>query len=232
MARWTNESTYDIAIHEAALRFSVPSELIKAVIGQESAFRANAYRAEPKINDASIGLMQILYATAKGEGYTGPVGDSRSLTGLYDPATNILWGTSFLASMLSRTGGHVASAISAYNGGYRPSLGFGDVAVRPLTICLARDAAGKCIQSRNVPVGEYANQPYVNAVLGNYNYFLSQMRPLPPVSSSGGVSPPPLANAGHDEPKVDRHISRATTRLTWAQIWQALIMLFNRFRRQ
>lgn len=229
MPRWTNENAYDVYIHEAALEYGVPSELIKAVIGQESAFRANAYRAEPKISDASIGLMQILYGTAKGEGYTGQVGDSRSLTGLYAPATNIKYGTSFLAAMLQRAGGRVASGISAYNGGYRPELGFGEPATRPITICLARDSSGKCIQTRNVPVGEYANQPYVNAVLSNYNYFLTQQRP--PISSGGGGVPPsPLAVADQrsNESEVGRRIGGTPHRTVLAVVRQALVRLLSR----
>jgi len=195
MARWANEHTWDAAIQAASVRFGVPVQVIKAIIGQESAYRPTAYRAEPAIGDASIGLMQILFATAKGEGYTGPVGSATGLTGLYDPATNIMYGTSYLATCLARTNGVVPSAISAYNGGFRPDLGFGAPAPRQVIVCLRRDTKGTCIESRTVPQGQYANQQYVNAVLNNVVYFESQANvPVPTVV--GGL-PPPLVDAHH-----------------------------------
>jgi len=198
--RWTNENTWNAAIRGASQRYGVPVALIKAIIGQESAFRPTAYRLEAAINDASIGLMQILYATARGVGYDGPVGDATKMTGLYNPNTNITFGTAYLDSQLARAGGNIRDAISAYNGGWRPALGFGRLAQTVLTVCLMRDTAGKCIQSRKVAIGEYANQPYVNAVMTNYQYFLEQEKPenteraLPP---SGGIAPP-LESAHHD----------------------------------
>lgn len=218
MARWTNEDTWLIAIQRAADRYNVPPELIQAIIGQESGFRPTAYRSEPAIQDASIGLMQILYATAKGEGYTGPVGDAQRMTGLYEPATNIMFGTAFLETQLVRAQGHIPSAVSAYNGGWRPDIGFGAIMTRPITICLARDTTGKCIRSRNVPVGEYSNQPYVDAVIANYQYFLSK-KPVAPTATAppilAGVSPPPLANAHHnnDESKIGGHPGGTLTRI-------------------
>ena len=195
--RWTNENTWNAAIQSASQRYGVPTALIKAIIGQESAFRPTAYRAEAAINDASIGLMQILYATARGVGYDGPVGDAAKMTGLYDPATNVMFGTAYLDSQLARSGGNIRDAISAYNGGWRPTMGFGRPATVAFTVCLARDSTGKCIQSRNVAVGEYANQPYVNAVMGNYQYFLTQENTGGTLPTSGGTSPP-LGDAHHD----------------------------------
>ena len=224
--RWTNENTWDAAIRNASQRYGVPVALIKAIIGQESAFRPTAYRLEAAINDASIGLMQILYATARGVGYPGPVGEATKLTGLYDPATNIMFGTAYLDSQLVRAGGNIRDAISAYNGGWRPELGFGRPASVALTICLVRDKTGKCIQSRKVAAGEYANQPYVNSVIANYQYFLSQEKlentggKLP---TEGGISPP-LGNAHHDsEPEVGGRSHRITDWITRAQKGTAVI---------
>lgn len=186
MPRWTNEDTFNSIVDRVGARYNVDPDLIKAIIGQESAFRPTAYRPEPAIADASIGLMQILLATARGEGYSGPAGDAKNLTGLYDPATNITFGTAYLESQLARAHGDMQAAISAYNGGWRPDIGFGAKATKPLTICLARDTAGKCIQSRDVKAGEFANQPYVNAVMANYQYFKSRIPPR----VSGGASLP------------------------------------------
>lgn len=52
----------------------------------ESSFNRFAFRDEPKIGDASYGLMQLLTRTAKDRGYTGDP------TGLYDAETNIRYG--------------------------------------------------------------------------------------------------------------------------------------------
>lgn len=154
---------YDRLIREAGARHQVEPALIKAIIAQESRFRPRAHRPEPNAGpngDGSYGLMQILLATARALGHTGPA------EGLYDPATNIEYGTRCLVDCLRRAS-TLAGAVSAYNGGYRPQLGFGEPARRPLRICLAWDTAqrGNCLRWRHVAPGEFANQSYVDAVL-------------------------------------------------------------------
>lgn len=185
--RWTNEEKFNKEVEFAADRFNVPPNLILAFIGHESGFKPTAVRNEPAINDKSIGLMQILYGTAKGEGFTGTEAE------LFEPATNIYYGTSYLARQLARAGNNTPNAISAYNGGWRPEIGFGAVATRPLTICLARDqVTGQCIKTRNVPIGEYSNQEYVLAILKNYGYFQSKPQTqTPPTTGGGGIIPAP-----------------------------------------
>jgi len=223
--RWTNEATWNDAVRGASLRYGVEPELIKAIIGQESAFRPTAYRAESAIGDASIGLMQILYGTARGEGYTGPVGSASALTGLYDPATNVMFGTSYLARQLGRTG-NIEAAISSYNGGYRPEIGFGQQAIKPVTICLMRDASGKCIRTRNVAVGEFANQPYVNAVMANYSYFRNQATSTVSSPARSGTSPP-LTVAHHKrESETGGHSRGTPARITRTQKGAALVTQF------
>lgn len=156
-----NEDAYDGVIVAAARAAGVPAGLVKAVIAHESRFVPTAQRAEPHINDASRGLMQLLERTARDElGFTGDV------AALFDPTVNIPLGVRYLALQRSRAGGEWAAAVSAYNGGYRPTIGFGRRATVPLRICLRRNAAGDCVELRAVPVGEFANQPYVDAVLG------------------------------------------------------------------
>lgn len=63
---------------------------VMAVIEVESSFNPSAYRFEPRLNDASIGLMQVLFSTAKDRGYTG------GPAGLFDPLTNIRIGMAHL----------------------------------------------------------------------------------------------------------------------------------------
>lgn len=223
---WANEDTWNAEIQQAARDFSVPATLIKAIIGQESQFNPSAYRAEVAVNDASRGLMQILYATARGEGYVG------TADGLFDPYTNIHYGTSYLAGQLARASGSVRGGVSAYNGGWNPSVGFGaPVTKAGVTVCLARDKTGKCVQSRTVPVGEYANQDYVNKVLRNLAYFEAKERTPPTVvASSPGYTPPlSVGQQPTNESQIAGRISGTPTRShgssirTWAAVAQYIV---------
>jgi len=102
---------YDDIIAKYALQYNVPEPWIRAVIATESSWNVNAYRAEPSIGDASYGLMQLLYRTAAGLGYSGdPVG-------LYDPDTNIGLGTQLLSQLRAKWGDDVQAVYSAYNSG-------------------------------------------------------------------------------------------------------------------
>lgn len=100
-------------------RWKVPWALILAIIGTESAGNPRAYRYESHINDASRGLMQMLYSTARSLGYKGPP------RGLYNPDISIKYGTKFLRMLYNRYGNWL-DAIAAYNAG-RPRRrgGFG-----------------------------------------------------------------------------------------------------------
>ena len=161
------DSDFDTLIQAASVKYRVPVPLIKAVIAQESNFNPRAYRGEAKLGDASRGLMQMLHSTARNLGYTGPAGDdARKTGGMYDPATAIEYGTKFLAGLLTRTGGKIPEAISAYNGGFRPELGFGARATKQVTVCLARDGQGKCIRTFTAKPGMFGNQPHVDKVMG------------------------------------------------------------------
>lgn len=102
---------FDPLIWETAARHGVDPRLVKAVVAAESSFQPRAYRAEPHIGDASYGLMQTLFRTAKDMGYAG------SPEGLYDPGTSLEFGTRYLAYQLRRYGGRVPYAIAAYNAG-------------------------------------------------------------------------------------------------------------------
>lgn len=108
-------SRFQSFISSGAWLYDVPEEWIKAVILTESSGNPQAYRYEAKINDASYGLMQLLYSTAKGLGYTG------TAAGLYDPKTNILFGSMLLGQLRKKYGDDFARVYSAYNSG-RPDL--------------------------------------------------------------------------------------------------------------
>ena len=156
---------YAVYVAAAADRHGIPANLIWAVMAQESNFRPTAYRHEPKIRDGSHGLMQVLYRTARSLGYQGERGEAGKLTGLFDPATNINLGAMLLADNLDLTKS-LEGAVSTYNGGFRPGQGFGRPAEKEIRVCLARDqVTGDCIKWREVKPGEYANQPYVTAVI-------------------------------------------------------------------
>jgi len=170
---WVNENTFDSMIDAAIARHGnlVSRNLVKAMIAVESGFKPTAYRAEPHINDASRGLMQVLYATARG---TGWIGTEQSL---YDPATNIGVGVDFLSSLVKAKRGDLWSAVSAYNNGN------GKRATGATTVCLARDTSGKCVKSFTAQPGQFLNQPYVDKVQAALSYFDGSN-----ASGSGGTS--------------------------------------------
>lgn len=111
MPVFARENDFDHLVYPEAARRGLDPLLIKAVIATESSFNPNATRAEPQIRDASHGLMQILYQTAKMMGYAG------TPEGLFDPAVNIQFGSAYLAHQVTRYQGDVPSAIAAYNAG-------------------------------------------------------------------------------------------------------------------
>lgn len=104
---------YEPEIRSAAKQYGIPISLIKAIIKVESNWDPKAYRAEPQIDDASYGLMQILLNTAR------MTSSNSSLTGreLYSPNLNIGIGTKYLRGQLDRYAGNKNDAIAAYNAG-------------------------------------------------------------------------------------------------------------------
>lgn len=56
----------------------------------ESSFRPNAYRFEPRLNEASYGVMQLLLSTARMMGFNDHAAD------LYNVANNIHYGCKYL----------------------------------------------------------------------------------------------------------------------------------------
>lgn len=91
-------------------------DLIPAMIEQESSWDPRAYRAEPQINDASYGLMQILWGTA-----TWRAGVHHETIAkpedLYEPDMGLKWGIEFLSYQMKRYNNDFESAVEAYNRG-------------------------------------------------------------------------------------------------------------------
>ncbi len=93
-----------------AVRYSVPTALVLAVIHRESGGDPDAFNVEAKVQDASFGLMQILLQTSRRLGFQ----DVPRM--LFDPGTNIELGTRYLRDLL-RKRGDVYLALIEYNGG-------------------------------------------------------------------------------------------------------------------
>lgn len=98
-------NTYDSIINEASEKYSVPKDLIKAVIKQESNYMPNAVSSK-----GAIGLMQIMPSTGALLG----IEDKETLK---DPYVNIMTGTKYLSQMLNRYDGRLDLSLSAYNAG-------------------------------------------------------------------------------------------------------------------
>jgi len=101
---------YDGAILAAASTWGLDPDLIGAVIWQESRGDRLAARFEPRINDTSYGLMQILLGTARSLGFAGSVPE------LLEPSTNIMLGAQYLRSRFDLYG-DLRLSLASYNSG-------------------------------------------------------------------------------------------------------------------
>lgn len=98
---------YHATIARYAAEYGVPVSLAHAVVEVES-----NYRPDTRGSAGEVGLMQIKPATARGLGYSG------SVTGLYDPDTNIRFGMKYLGMAHQLSGGATCGTILRYNAGH------------------------------------------------------------------------------------------------------------------
>ena len=93
---------YDAAIAEAADRYRLDPNLIRAVINAESAFNPFAVSSA-----GALGLMQLMPEMARELEVLDP----------FDPRQNILGGSRYLRDLLDRHHGNVDLAVASYNAG-------------------------------------------------------------------------------------------------------------------
>ena len=118
----------DPLIEENAKRESVRPDLVRAVIGEESASRPCA--VSPK---GAQGLMQLMPSVAEQFGVIDP----------FDPKQNIEAGTKLLKQLLTKYGGDIRLALSAYNAGTERVDREGGVPQIPETINYVTDILSK-----------------------------------------------------------------------------------------
>jgi hypothetical protein len=97
-------SPYEDIIREAALKYGVDPDLVRAVIRTESNFNPLA-----KSRAGAQGLMQLMPRLAKELGISNP----------FDPRENVLGGTKYLSKLLDRHDGDVSLALASFNAGPR-----------------------------------------------------------------------------------------------------------------
>ena len=103
---------FDPIIEDAASRFGVSSNLIRAVISVESAFDEFAVSSK-----GAQGLMQLMPGTARRFGVSDP----------FDPEQAIMGGTDYLRYLLDLFRGNVDFAAAGYNAGENAVLRYGGI---------------------------------------------------------------------------------------------------------
>lgn len=118
----------DLLVADAAKKHGVSSDLVNAVINQESGARPCA--VSPK---GAQGLMQLMPATATQFGVSDP----------FDAKQNIEAGAALLKQLLTKYNGDVSLALGAYNAGSARVDAAGGIPAIPETINYVRDVLSK-----------------------------------------------------------------------------------------
>ncbi len=95
-------------VSTAAARFGIPEYLLYALIRTESFFNASVVS-----HAGAVGLTQLMPATAGDVARKLRISDYE----LTDPATNLVFGASYLAELVRRLDGNVMAALFSYNAG-------------------------------------------------------------------------------------------------------------------
>ena len=103
---------FDPYIEDAAAKFGVSADFVRAIISVESAF--DEYAVSSK---GARGLMQLMPATARRFGVTDP----------FDPAQAIMGGTEYLSYLLGLFRGNLDLAAAGYNAGENAVLRYGGI---------------------------------------------------------------------------------------------------------
>ena len=97
-----SEQSMDAIFAEAAERYDVPLNLLKAMGKAESGFDANAVSPA-----GAQGVMQLMPSTAKSLGVEDP----------FDARSNIMGGAKYISQKLKQYNGNIDLALAAYNAG-------------------------------------------------------------------------------------------------------------------
>jgi soluble lytic murein transglycosylase-like protein len=98
----TSDAAYQALIRQAAEKYRVPVELLRAVMLVESNYNPRAVSEK-----GAIGLMQLMPATAR----------DMYVADIWDPAQNIEGGARYLRLLANQYGGDLFRTLAAYNAG-------------------------------------------------------------------------------------------------------------------
>ena len=102
---------FDPEVRRGASLTGLPSDLIYAIIRQES-----LYRADARSSAGALGLMQLLPETARrtAKAWDLPL---KSTASLLQPSVNVPIGSAYLRGLYDRNGGQASLAMGSYNAG-------------------------------------------------------------------------------------------------------------------
>jgi soluble lytic murein transglycosylase-like protein len=102
-----DNSQINTLIEKHAAANGIPAAFVRAIVRIESNYNPRATGRQRE-----VGLMQIKFETARGIGFTGTREE------LYNPDTNLQWGTKYLAMSWKLGGNTPCGAVMKYQGGH------------------------------------------------------------------------------------------------------------------